>query len=357
MKKKVLVAPLDWGLGHASRCIPLISALLREGVEVHLGGSGKSLLLLREYFPNLLYHDLPAYNVRYTSSKHQIWKILLQLPAILRAIQNEHQVLKSLISEHSFSAIISDNRYGLWNEDIYSVILCHQIQIPLKSALLSKWVNALHVRYLNKFDTSWIPDFQGERSLAGKMSHAGIMPRNPHYLGTLSRFQLEEVQTVPPTYDVLCVISGPESQRTLFEEELRDVFQGLDQRVCLVLGKPGPRVTKTEGNLTFINHLPSAELQQLLLSSTYVISRSGYSSLMDYAALGLRKVALIPTPGQPEQEYLANRMEEKGNAIQFQQGELSWREMKERMEGVSGFTSLGKSGLEVPADFWAKLKS
>ena len=357
MKKKVLVAPLDWGLGHASRCIPLISALLREGVEVQFGGSGKSLLLLREYFPDLPFHELPAYDVQYASSKHQIWKILLQLPAIQRNIRKEHVVLKKLIQEHSFSAVISDNRYGLWNEDIYSVILCHQIQIPFRSALLSKWVNTLHLRYLNKFDATWIPDFQGERSLAGKMSHAGIMPRDPHYLGTLSRFQLEEAQTVPPTYDVLCVISGPESQRTLFEEELRDVFQGLDQRVCLVLGKPGPREIKTEGNLTFINHLPSTELQQLLLSSTYVISRSGYSSLMDYAALGLRKVALIPTPGQPEQEYLANTMEEKGYAAQFQQGELNWEEMKEKMEGVSGFTSFGKSGLEVPVDFWDKLES
>ena len=134
MKKKVLVAPLDWGLGHASRCIPLISTLLREGVEVHLGCSGKSLLLLREYFPELPYHDLPAYNVQYASGKHQIWKILLQIPAILRVIRKEHRILKELISEHSFSAVISDNRYGLWSKDIYSIILSHQIQIPLKSA-------------------------------------------------------------------------------------------------------------------------------------------------------------------------------------------------------------------------------
>ncbi|MEM8897671.1 MAG: glycosyltransferase [Bacteroidota bacterium] len=353
MKKKVLVAPLDWGLGHASRCIPLISALLQEGVEVHLGGSGKSLLLLREYFPDLPYHELPAYDVQYTSGKYQIWKILLQVPTILRTIWKEHGTLKALLQEHSFSAVISDNRYGLWSKDTYSVILCHQIQIPLKNVLLSKWVNTLHVRYLNRFDATWIPDVQGERSLAGKMSHGSLMPRNHHYLGTLSRFQLEETQPVLPSrYDLLCVISGPEPQRTMFEEELRDVLLGLDQRVCLILGKPGSREIKTKGNLTFINHLPSAELQQLLLSSTYVISRSGYSSLMDYAALGLEKVGLIPTPGQPEQEYLAERMEEKGRAAQFQQGELNWQEMKGRMEGVSGFTSVGKPAVEIPSDFW-----
>ncbi|MEL6193244.1 MAG: glycosyltransferase [Bacteroidota bacterium] len=357
MKKKVLVAPLDWGLGHASRCIPLITALLKEGVEVHLGGSGKSILLLREYFPDLPYHDLPAYDVQYTSGKYQVWKILLQLPAILKTIREEHRTLNRLIKEHSFSAVISDNRYGLWSKEIYSVILCHQIQIPLSYALLSKWVNAVHVRYLNRFDVTWIPDVQGDRSLAGRMSHASIMPRNHQYLGTLSRFQLEEAKPMPTAYDVLCVISGPEPQRTMFEEELRDVFQGLDQRVCLVQGKPGPREIKEEGNMTVINHLPSTELQQLLLSSTYVISRSGYSSLMDYAALGLKKVGLIPTPGQPEQEYLARRMEEKGFSTQFQQGELNWEEMKGRMEEVGGFRSIEKLSVDIPDEFWDRLKS
>ena len=182
MKKKVLVAPLDWGLGHASRCIPLISALLREGVEVQFGGSGKSLLLLREYFPDLPFHELPAYDVQYASSKHQIWKILLQLPAIQRNIRKEHVVLKKLIQEHSFSAVISDNRYGLWNEDIYSVILCHQIQIPFRSALLSKWVNTLHLRYLDRLDAICVAELEGLAEVRRGRDFAGcFLRRSRHY--------------------------------------------------------------------------------------------------------------------------------------------------------------------------------
>lgn len=355
MKKRVLVAPLDWGLGHASRCIPIIQELLDQQVEVHLGGAGDSLLLLREYFPELAFHQLPSYKVQYSAGRSQVWKILLQVPAILRTIRREHKILQKLFREHSFLAVISDNRYGLWSKDIYSVILCHQIQIPLKSTLFSKWLNKLHVRYLNKFDATWIPDFPGESSLAGKMSHASTMPERYHYLGALSRFQAGKL---PPKkgYDIICVLSGPEPQRRLLENELIHSLSGLDLTVCLVQGKPGPSHRREEGKLTIINHLPTEYFQQLLLSSTYVISRSGYSSLMDYTALGLSKVGLIPTPGQPEQQYLADRMEEKGYSAQFRQGELHWLEMKERMEGVSGFVSMEKFAVEIAADFLDNLK-
>src|SRR5436190_11884880 len=94
-RSRVLVAPLDWGLGHATRCIPIINRLLQLDYEVIIAGKGPSRHLLEKEFPNLTYIDLNGYDVRYARNKYLMpVKLLLQFPKIIFSIYSEHLWLK-----------------------------------------------------------------------------------------------------------------------------------------------------------------------------------------------------------------------------------------------------------------------
>ncbi|TMI85631.1 MAG: glycosyl transferase family 28, partial [Bacteroidetes bacterium] len=114
-KLRILVAPLDWGLGHATRCIPIIQHLLKADVEVWLAGEGAQEKLLADEFPDLPFLSLHGYRIRYARSAIGLVKnILFQAPKIVKAIRNENKWLAKMIDEHHFDAVISDNRYGLY---------------------------------------------------------------------------------------------------------------------------------------------------------------------------------------------------------------------------------------------------
>ncbi|NNE55748.1 MAG: glycosyl transferase family 28, partial [Flavobacteriales bacterium] len=149
----ILVSPLDWGLGHATRCIPIIHALLAEGAQVHIAASGSSLVLLKETFTELPTHEIPGYAIQYRTAFANL-DIIFQLPRIRRAIQAEHRWLQRFLDQHAIDGIISDNRYGLWHENIANVIISHQLspRTPLGTQKLAK---RMVTRHLNRFDQVW----------------------------------------------------------------------------------------------------------------------------------------------------------------------------------------------------------
>ena len=348
-----MVAPLDWGLGHATRCIPLIDHLLGRGVQVYLGGAGDSLKLLKEAYPQLPSLELPAYKVSYSHNSQQIRKIGQQLPRLHRVIRQEHQTLKKWIKTHPLSGIISDNRYGCWHPKLPSVFLCHQLspQLPRQLSLFQRALARLHLRFLAPFQEIWIPDYAGEASLSGKMSQTSKDLPFIKHLGPLSRFD----GYVPPSDEIsievlsgkkpylLAVLSGPEPQRSLLEEMIRIQAQSLDKPCWIIQGKWESSSVQAKGNCTLIPHMHQHDLYLALQEAEWVLSRSGYSSLMDFSALGLKKVILVPTPGQTEQEYLAHRMKQKNVAHIALQSRLNLREIFADPPLAKGFETSHKS--------------
>ena len=333
-KFRVLVAPLDWGLGHASRCIPIIRELLKQGVEPILGGTRESLHLLKEDFPDLESQDLPAYNIQYSASDEQLMKLVDQAPKVLSVHYAERKLFKRLVQENKIDAVISDNRYGLHSKKIPSVIVCHQLSLhyPHTPDWMLKFSNRTNRNLIQKFDECWVPDYGDEKNLAGKLSKAKLkIPTR--YLGPLSRFQALNTkgEKEEGKIDVLIVLSGPEPQRSLLEAKLLTEIPKIDRHVTLVQGKPGEGMELKGENLRLVPFMNSKELQNAFQEASCVISRSGYSSLMDYEALGISKLILIPTPGQPEQEYLGEIWKEKQKAIVQIQKEL---DLKKALEGV-----------------------
>ena len=316
--KKLLVAPLDWGLGHTTRCVPIIRDLLNNNCEVWLAGEGAQEKLLREEFSSLPFLPLKGYRIMY-SKKGLTGKLLLQAPSILRSIKEENNWLKEQVDKHGFEAVISDNRYGLYHEKVFSVFITHQLRIKtslgkLSEDFLQKW----NYKLISKFNECWIPDEEKENNLAGDLSHPVILPSIPlKYIGALSRFKKMPVEEVKD--HLLIILSGPEPQRTIFENKIIDEIVNHPGTATIVRGLPGEKnILPSTNTIHFYNHLTTDELNKEMMKAEFVISRSGYSTVMDIAALQ-KKSILIPTPGQTEQEYLADHLMKKQFAISNKQ--------------------------------------
>jgi len=317
--KKLLVAPLDWGLGHATRCVPVIRDLLNNHCEVWLAGEGAQEKLLREEFPLLPFLPLKGYRIKYAKTGFT-GKILLQVPSILRSIKEENKWLKEQVTKYGFEAVISDNRYGLYHENIFSVFITHQLFI--KSSL-GKWSEKMlqqwNYKFINRFNECWVPDEKGENNLSGELSHPVKLPSIPaKYIGPLSRFVRQSADSLGEKNKIdeiknhlLIILSGPEPQRTILENKVVDQIVNYPATATIVRGLPGERnVIPSTNTIHFYNHLSSEELNMEAMKAEFIISRSGYSTIMDIVALQ-KKSILIPTPGQTEQEYLADHLMKK----------------------------------------------
>lgn len=306
-KPKILIAPLDWGLGHATRCIPIIHELLRQNCQVLMAGEGKTAYILKEAFPGLPLLHLKGYNIQYGKNKWElIGKMLFQVPNILAKIDDENEWLQNVIEEYKLDAVISDNRYGLYHEKIYSVFITHQLFIQTSIAKAAdNLLQKLNYQFVESYNECWIPDLPLSPNLGGELSHPVILPGIPvKYIGPLSRFKNENGAHYENK--LLIILSGLEPQRTIFENIILPQLKDYTYQIVLVRGLPGEtEVISLPENISVHNHLPTEELERQVKEAEFVISRSGYSTIMDIVTMG-KKSILIPTPGQTEQEYLAS---------------------------------------------------
>lgn len=339
-KPRILIAPLDWGLGHATRCIPLIRAFLAKNAEVWLAGEGAQETLLRDEFPGLPFLHLPGYRIRYAkTSRGLIWKMIQQAPKMKKAIRAEHEWLQQAVKDYAFDAIVSDNRYGLYHAGLPCAFMTHQLLI--KSSLggfTEKILQHQNYRYINRFTACWVPDEPGSRNLAGELSHPAVRPSIPvHYTGPLSRFRITENEnagTIKPGH-LLVILSGPEPQRSLLEEKIIADIGHYPGTATIIRGLPGHAgMIPSTGMIRFYNHLPAAGMQEEFEAAEWVISRSGYSTVMDCMALQ-KKSIFIPTPGQTEQEYLAAYLEGKKLALAVPQASFVLADALARAQSFS----------------------
>lgn len=305
MKKKILVSPLNWGLGHASRCIPIIRALIDQNFLPVMASDGDALLLLQKEFPKLTAYQLPSYNIVYSKNKHLKYKLLLSVPKIINAVNHEKKVVKEIIFKENISGIISDNRFGIRHSKIPSVYITHQLKVLSgKSTYIT---SKLHRHLIAKFDECWIPDNINEANLTGELSNSNFKNSRIKFIGTISRF---EKKLLKKKYELLIILSGPEPQRTILEQKLSYQLKAYNRKTLLVKGifsnKKVPFINK---NVTTVNFMLASQLERAINQSEIILARSGYSTIMDLSKLN-KKAFFIPTPGQFEQEYLARRIKD-----------------------------------------------
>jgi len=312
--KHILIAPLDWGLGHTTRCVPLISYIQSLGHNVTVAGNASQRAYIEETFGLIDFIHLEGYNIRYSEwNKWAQTGLLSQSPAIKRTINSEHKWLQKLSAERKIDGIISDNRYGLFHPDIPSVILTHQLQVQTGLGPVANLaVQKIHYHLLNRFNATWVVDVPGTPNLGGNLSHSSAQPRHTKYIGLLSRFANIEEVPLPENEGEECplviLLSGPEPQRSILSRVLWQQSLGYEGKMIFI---EGSELATPPDNIpppiTYYKRLTHQQLAPILQKAGMAICRSGYSTLMDLVALG-KKAILIPTPGQTEQLYLGRHL-------------------------------------------------
>lgn len=337
IKKNILVAPLNWGLGHATRCIPIIWALEENGYNPIIASDGQALALLKKEFPHVLHLELPAYDIQYAEKgKNFKWKLMAQLPKMIKAIKAEKKQVAQWVLEYQLSGIISDNRLGVYSNSIPSVFITHQLKVLTGT---TSWLTTkIHEFYIQKFNECWIPDTDGSPNLSGALGHYYNGFKHLRYIGPLSRLHKRKL---PLKYELMVILSGPEPQRTLLEQRLLLELQSYTKPVLFIKGVIGTEQKNWQENqITFYNFMNSEQLEIAFNESDKVVCRSGYTTVMDLAHLG-KKAFFIPTPGQYEQEYLAKKYQ-KENLAPFCKQEKFKIEKLETIENYRGFQNFSK---------------
>ncbi len=330
--KKILIAPLNWGLGHATRCIPIINAVIKKGGTPILASDGEALQLLQQEFPQLKTIVLPSYRIQYTTNGNLKWHLIKQLPKIIKTMRAEHRLVQEIILKENIDGLISDNRFGVWSRKIPSVYITHQLTVL--SGITTFFTSFLHQKIIKKFDECWIPDTLSKR-LAGKLAMHKDLKIRTKYLGIISRLHH---QTAIKKYDICVLLSGPEPQRTLLEKILLKELKTYKGNVCFIRGVVSETNDfKTELPFTFYQYLTTTALNKILNQSDLIIARSGYSTILDLASLG-KKAFFIPTPKQTEQIYLAINLEQQKITPFCKQATFNLQKL-EKIKNYTGFTA------------------
>jgi len=339
---RVLLCPLDWGLGHATRCVPIVRELLRQGCEVILGTTGIQEHFFRTEFPALEQVACPSYKILYPEKGwHMPFWLLREAPRLRQVIRAEQLWTEKVVNSHAINLVISDNRFGCYSHKVPSLYITHQMRIafPPMFRRLERLGERYHNLLQKPFAQVWIPDLAGEENLGGRLSHSKIDAKKHFFVGPLTRFAAKRASenAIAQDIDLLALISGPEPQRSLFESKIQLVCAEYPGSTVLVQGKPGHTASEpVNAKQKIYAHLPSEELRQLILRSKLVLCRSGYSTLMDLQALGAKAV-LVPTPGQTEQEYLAESLRHKGFCGSMLQEKLNLVNLLAESKHAQGF--------------------
>ena len=324
---KVLVAPLDWGLGHATRCVPVVREFLKQGADVELAVVKSNAGLLRRIFPDLRQRLAPSYNIVYPKHGYNMGLWLLKNGAHLNSvIRFERRYAEEMVDRFRYDILFSDNRFGFFSRNAKSVYMTHQCRIAFPPVLSTFEPLGMlwHASVMKHFDEVWIPDLPDFPVYAGMMSHVARLPKLARFVGALSRFDgMESGNGKDTEYRFVAVVSGVEPARTRFEILLRESFAQIPGRHGIILGKPALGVKSwSEGNVDFFTHLPDDRFSEVVRSAEWVVSRGGYSTVMDMAVLGARCI-FVPTPGQYEQIILARDLAREGYATSMAESELS----------------------------------
>lgn len=333
--KTILVAPLNWGLGHATRCIPIIKALQENNYIPIIASDGVALALLRKEFPYIQTLELPSYHIEYAKNgKNFKWKLIKNLPKMITAILDEKKMVNNWIKKHGIDGIISDNRLGVFSKKVPSVFMTHQLNVMTGNT--TWFTSKCHQYFIKKYNECWVPDTDETVNLTGDLGHLKSNELNLKYIGPLSRMKKKDT---PKIYDLMIILSGPEPQRTFLDEKLQKETANYPGKVVFVQGVVEKTQSKKEvGNVTYYNFMNSKQLEQTFNESEFVLCRSGYTTVMDLAKLG-KKAFFIPTPGQYEQEYLAIKLQEENLVPYAMQDDFSIEDLSKvkSFKGLSQF--------------------
>lgn len=316
-KQNILICPLEWGLGHAARMIPLARKLMGMNQTVFIASGEEHLLLFREELPGLTYIHFPGFKPGYSGVLPQYLPLLFKTPLLVFHIIREHFRLNEIIRDYGIDIVISDNRFGLWNRNVRTAYITHMplIPFPWPFRFLEFIGIRLHRAVMRKYSICLIPDLPGDINLTGRLSHGIRLPETSRYIGILSRFPVTAGSSPGSTAVYkhnTVILSGPEPQRSILSQKVLKLLKNEKIITVILEGRPGKgnKIFRS-ANFVFCSHLPASEMQEMISGSESIITRAGYTTIMELTSLRCSAL-LVPTPGQTEQEYLAEYLSSKG---------------------------------------------
>lgn len=347
-----LISPLNWGLGHSTRDIPIIKELLRNGHEVTVATSGNALALLKREVPEcnfILYKDYPT---PYSSTRFFLPKFVASIPILLKAMLNERKRLSQILAENKYDVIISDNRMGVYSDKVPSYFITHQLRFSLPDYLKPFEIGTLYVNafFHTKFTGVIVPDIKPNGmggNLSGKLANSNIKITNikTYYAGILTSAEMKKVDQ---DLDFLIIVSGPEPQRTKLEEIVLSQVRKLPGEKVVLLGSPQrEQHQKLDEHTVVHSYVSNEEKAELMNRAKFLISRSGYTTMMELAELDKKHGLFTPTPGQTEQEYLSKYYARQGWFLSCSQYKLRFPDNVEEAMKFSGFPNMPKTDENV----------
>lgn len=321
MAKRIIVAPLDWGLGHATRDVPLIHHLGEAGHEVILVADGRPYDFLSVRFPELQIVRCPGYDITYPKSDQFMVHMAKSGPRIAKAMYKEKKNAERIAQEVRADVIISDNRLNFRSPHTKNIFITHQLRV--KAGALTFAASFLHRKFYAKFDEVWIPDHAGVNNISGDLAFLKKPRKDYRYIGPLTRFSLVKSKMDSSGKQLLFMLSGPEPQRTIFEDLVLAELKKNPVPALILRGQPGqPHDSQPIPGVRMLNHLDDEKLAAEIGKSYAVVSRGGYSTLCDLTA-AKKKLICVPTPGQTEQEYCADYLAGKNMTVAMSQKKFS----------------------------------
>ncbi len=336
---KILFGVFDWGIGHATRDIPLITELLKSN-EVHILSTSRALKLLKDYFAGrCTYYDVPSVYPPYTRTRFFQMTFALFLPKMIRSLQYARKKSREIIAA-GFDKVISDCRYDVYDTPDNSYLINHQVRFKTPFGAERIFEKLLAAR-MEKYRYVLVPDFE-KQSLSGRLSHdlRYVHKDKIKYIGILSHLKK---LNVTEDIDYFISISGPEPQRTVLQKKMMELSGQLEGKVVIAGGIPESTATSSRGNVRFYSFLNAERQENMMNRAKFIIGRPGYTTVMELAELGKKRALFLPTPGQTEQEYLADYYEKQGYFHSVSQYRLELKEAIEDSKKFGGFSPLWKT--------------
>ena len=314
---RMLFGVFDWGLGHATRDTPIIEALLKEN-EVDILSTGRSLKLLKDHFKKRCrYFNVPSVYAPYSHSKFFVAKFIISIPRMYFTFKKARKISEKIIKKNNYNIVISDCRYDVYDKKENSFLINHQLK--LKSPIFQWGVDKYMAFRMGNYNLVIVPDFKN-RMLSDELSINKSFKGKINFIGPLSRLKKRNVKE---DIDFFISLSGSEPSRTVFEKIILSQVSDLNGKIVITRGMPEWKNKWSKQRITFYNFLDLEKQEEIMNRAKFIISRSGYSTLMDLIELKKNKVLFVPTPGQTEQEHLADFYEKRNMFHHIHQNKLN----------------------------------
>jgi uncharacterized protein (TIGR00661 family) len=343
----VIYAVCSWGLGHATRSLPVIRKLIDENNNITIISNGRSLDLLKKELGNAIdYIDIPDYPMLLSENSRQFMaKSVIYWPVFIRKMQSGLSKVTKMLKNMNCDVIVSDGRYDVYSKKIPSFFISHQIRImnPLRIRMFETGSEIFNMFFFKRFVGVIVPDYKDD-NLSGDLSHnlRKIDENKIHYIGVLSDFKKKKTKK---DIDYLISITGPEPQRSFLQEKLLSQINNLNGNIVITLGKTEIKDKHINDNITTYSFLKKQEREDLLNRAKLIISRTGYSTILDLAVIGA-KALMTPTPGQVEQVYLSEYHNKKGTFFSVDQEKINLTkdvEIAKKTTGINRKCDVDKS--------------